>query len=164
MSDSFGTLLCLWGFSREEYWSGLPFPSSGDLSRPGIKPTFPALEGRFFTTEKPEKLTILGTCEQNIQNSPCLRSLHSTGENMQIRSTRCKLYMLKGDKGLLQWLISKKPACQGRRRKFSLWVGKIPWRRKWQPTPVFLPGEFHGQRSPAGYSPWGHESKTQPSN
>ena len=32
-------------------------------------------------------------------------------------------------------------------------VKKIPWRRKWQPTPVFLPGESHGQRSPAGYSP-----------
>jgi len=35
------------------------------------------------------------------------------------------------------------------------WVGKIPWRRAWQPTPIFLPGEFHGQRSLAGYSPWG---------
>ena len=35
------------------------------------------------------------------------------------------------------------------------WVGKIPWRREWQSTPVFLPGEFHGQRSLAGYSPWG---------
>ena len=34
-------------------------------------------------------------------------------------------------------------------------VRKIPWRRKWQPTPVFLPGEFHGQRSLAVYSPWG---------
>ena len=34
-------------------------------------------------------------------------------------------------------------------------VKKIPWRRKWQPTPVFLPGESHGQRSPAGYSLWG---------
>ena len=33
----------------------------------------------------------------------------------------------------------------------------MPWRRKWQPTPVFLPGEFHGQRSLAGYSPWGHK-------
>ena len=39
----------------------------------------------------------------------------------------------------------------------SPWVRKIPWRRKWQPTPVFLPGEFHGQRSLAGYSPWGHK-------
>ena len=35
------------------------------------------------------------------------------------------------------------------------WVGKIPWRRVWQPTPVFLPGESHGQRSLEGYSPWG---------
>ena len=40
---------------------------------------------------------------------------------------------------------------------FDPWVGKIPWRRKWQPTPVFLPGEFHGQRSQMGYSPWGQK-------
>ena len=37
------------------------------------------------------------------------------------------------------------------------WVEKIPWRRKWQPTPVFLPGESHGQRSLVGYSLWGHK-------
>ena len=37
---------------------------------------------------------------------------------------------------------------------FDLWFGKIPWRRVWQPTPVFLPGEPHGQRSLEGYSPW----------
>ena len=37
---------------------------------------------------------------------------------------------------------------------FDPWVGKIPWRREWQPTPVFLPGESHGQRSLVGYSPW----------
>ena len=48
------------------------------------------------------------------------------------------------------------PSCQSRRHKrrgFSPWVGKIPWRRKWQPTPVFLPGESHGQRSLAGCGP-----------
>ena len=48
------------------------------------------------------------------------------------------------------------PACQCRRCKrcrFHPWVGKIPWRRAWQPTPVFLPGESHGQRSLVGYSP-----------
>ena len=40
------------------------------------------------------------------------------------------------------------------------WVGKIPWRRAWQPTPVFVPGESHGQRSWGGYSPWdGTESE-----
>ena len=40
--------------------------------------------------------------------------------------------------------------------KESAWVRKIPWRMEWLPTPVFLPGEFHGQRSSVGYSPWGH--------
>ena len=44
-----------------------------------------------------------------------------------------------------------------KRPRFSSWVGKIPWRRAWQLTPVFLPREFHGQRSLAGYSPWGHK-------
>ena len=44
-------------------------------------------------------------------------------------------------------------SADGRKRhKFDPWVGKIPWRRKWQPTPVFLPGESHGQRSLEGCS------------
>ena len=38
---------------------------------------------------------------------------------------------------------------------FSPWVGKTPWKRKWHPTPAFLPRESHGQRSVVGYSPWG---------
>ena len=58
----------------------------------------------------------------------------------------------------------KEPACQCRRHRrhgFDPWVGKIPWSRKWQPAPVFLPGKSHGQRSQAGYSPWGcRESDT----
>ena len=41
---------------------------------------------------------------------------------------------------------------------FDSWIGKIPWRSAWQPTPVFLPGESHGQRTLAGYSPWRTES------
>ena len=40
---------------------------------------------------------------------------------------------------------------------FNPWVGKIPWRRKWQPTPVLLPGKSHGWRSLVGYSPWGRK-------
>ena len=51
-------------------------------------------------------------------------------------------------------------SCQHRRCKehrFNPWVRKIPWRRKWQPTPVFLAGKSHGQRSLAGYNPWGGE-------
>ena len=57
--------------------------------------------------------------------------------------------------GLPWWLSGKESACQGRRHGFDLWVRQIPWRREWLPTAVFLPGEFCGQRSPAGYSLWG---------
>ena len=46
---------------------------------------------------------------------------------------------------------------QGRRRRFSAWVGKISWRRKGQPTPGVLPGKSHGQRGLVGYSPLGHK-------
>ena len=48
-----------------------------------------------------------------------------------------------------------------KRRRFHPWVGKTPWRREWQLTPVFLPGESHGQRSLAGYSPCGCKSQSQ---
>ena len=50
----------------------------------------------------------------------------------------------------------KEPSCQSRgckRCRFNPWIGKIPWKRKWQPTPVFLPGKSHGQRNLASYSP-----------
>ena len=51
------------------------------------------------------------------------------------------------------WLSGKEFAYQCRRLRFSPWVGKILGRRKWQPTPAFLPGKSHGERSLAGYSP-----------
>ena len=62
--------------------------------------------------------------------------------------------------GLPRWLSGKEFACKSRRCRrlgFNPWVQKIPWRRKWQPTPVFLPRESHGQRSLVGCSPWGHK-------
>ena len=43
------------------------------------------------------------------------------------------------------WLSGKESTCSRRRCRFDPWVGKIPWRRKWQPTPVFLPGKSHGR-------------------
>ena len=54
-----------------------------------------------------------------------------------------------------RWLSCKESACQCRRYGFNPWVGKFPCRRKWQPTPVLLPGKSCGQRSLVGYSPWG---------
>ena len=53
-------------------------------------------------------------------------------------------------------MVKNPPANAGdiKRRGFDPWLGKIPWKRAWQPTPVFLPGKSHGQRSLAGYSLW----------
>ena len=59
--------------------------------------------------------------------------------------------------GLPRWCNGKEYACQCRRHKrrgFDPWVRKILWSRKWQPTPVFLPGKFHEKWSLVGYSPW----------
>ena len=54
--------------------------------------------------------------------------------------------------GLPRWLGGKESTSPCRRHGFNPWVGKIPWRRKWQSSPVFLPGESHGQRNLGGYS------------
>ena len=65
--------------------------------------------------------------------------------------------MTKNTQGLRWWLRGKESACQSRRCRFNPWVRKIPWWRKWQPTPVFLPGKSHGQKRLVGYSLWGHK-------
>ena len=72
-----------------------------------------------------------------------LRSLHLTHSKHSVNAVTIL--------GLPRWLSGKESACQCRRLGFNPWVGKIPWRRKWQPTP----GKSHGQRSLAGYSPSG---------
>ena len=62
--------------------------------------------------------------------------------------------------GLLRWLSGKESTCPCRRHRrleFDHWNEEIPWSRKWQPTPVFLPEKFHGLRSLAGCSQWGHK-------
>ena len=61
---------------------------------------------------------------------------------------------------LPRWHNDQESACQCKRcRKCGLdpWFRRIPWHRKWQPTPVFLPRKFHGQGSLVGYSPWGSQ-------
>ena len=57
--------------------------------------------------------------------------------------------------GLPRWLSCKESTCQCRRHGFDPWIGKIPWRRDWQPTPIFLPRESHGQRGLVGCYQWG---------
>ena len=69
--------------------------------------------------------------------------------------------VLRKYKGFPSGSSGKEPTCQCRRLKrcgFDAWVGKMPsWRRAWQPTPIFLPGKSHGQRSLMDYSPWGRK-------
>ena len=59
----------------------------------------------------------------------------------------------------VKYLPAVYPACLRRhqRHRFDPWVGKIPWKRKWQPSPVFLPGKSHGPRSLGGYNLWGRK-------
>ena len=79
----------------------------------------------------------------------------SPGKWQKFQNWRIFLRFTSSFYRLPRWLSGRESTCQCRRCRFDPWVGKIPWRRKWKPPPVFLPGEFHGQRSLVGYSPWG---------
>ena len=87
---------------------------------------------------------------------PVLDARDHSGGRKQATPCLHLVYGLQGE-GLPWWFRGKESACQCRRRRFSFWVSKIPWRKKWQPSPVFLPGKSHGQRSLAGCSAWGHK-------
>ena len=65
-------------------------------------------------------------------------------------TTKAFAICLYGDVPIPYSSVVKRICLQCRKPGFNLWVGKIPWRRKWQPTPVFWPGEFHGLCSPRG--------------
>ena len=95
---------------------------------------------------------------------PCLGSkLIATTEELNTHHIAVILCSGWGCRNLCLWVtillgfpggsVVKNLTC--RRPRFNPWVEKIPWRKKWQPTPVFLPGKFHGQRSLVGYRPQG---------
>ena len=115
-------------FSRQEYWSGLPFPSPGDFLKPGIEPRSPALQADALLSEP------LGKPNENPSNL---------------------FFLILWQNSFPGGSVVKEPACQSRRCTWNSCIWKIPWRKKCQLTPVFLPGESHGQRSLVGYNPWG---------
>ena len=131
-------------FSRSEYWSGQPFPSPGDLPSPGIKPRTPTFQVDSLPAEprgKP-KNTGVGSLSllQQIFQKPGIKP----------GSPALQAYSLPAE-------LPGKPKGSSKRR--------VTWRRKWQHSPLFLPGESHGKRSLVGYSPWGvTKSWTQLSN
>ena len=138
-------------FSRSEYWSGQPSSSPGDLPKPGIKPRSPALQVILY------QLSHKGSPRIQEQVASPSSSRSSQPRNQTRVSCIAGRFFtnlaVREDNG-------KEPACQCRKHRkcrFDPWVWKIPWRREQQHTPVFLPGESHGQRSLVGYSPWGYK-------
>ena len=112
-------------FSRQEYWSGLPFPFPGDLSDLGIELASAALAGKCSLPQR------------HLERAPFC------------------CYLTGSQASPIAQLVKNPPAMQ--ETAVQSWVRKIPWRRKWQPTSVFMPGKSHELRSLAGYSPWGHK-------
>ena len=95
----------------------------------------------------------------------CFNFLLPLINSLDMCTYNLKIYCLFNVKGFPGGASGKEPTCQCRRHKrcrFLLLVGKIPWRRAYQPTPVFLPGESYGQRRLAGYSPQGLKESDMP--
>ena len=91
-------LLLPWNFSRQESWSGLPFPSSGDLPNPGIKPPSPALQADDLQSEPPGKILLKSESESHsvvsdsLQSHGLCSSWNSPGQNTRVSS----LFLLQG--------------------------------------------------------------------
>jgi len=124
------------GFSRHEYWSGLPCPPPWYLPYPGVEPlslTSPTLAGWFFNT----------SANWKAQTSIYIYLFWIVYIEIM---TPCRIP---------RWLSGQCRSC--RKHGLDPWVGRIPWRRKRQPTPVLLLEKFRGQRGLVGYSSWGCE-------
>ena len=131
------------GFSRQEYWSGVPLPSPPSramltLIQDGVRAKGCILK----VVEVYAAFRLKGYFSISLPPPPPTHwpQIH------RHTHTYVYIYIYMG------FPVGKEPACQSRRS-----VRKIPWRRAWQSTPTFLPGEFLGQRSLAGNSPWGRK-------
>ena len=119
----------------------------------GFFPPDPGLQGASFG-DKQLWVTSLPCESLGVDSFLFTRSVHSLIESQVLLEPllgSCSRY------GLPKWHSGEESACQSRRHKrcgFDPWVEKIHWRWEWKPTPIFLPGEFHGQRSLADYSSW----------
>ena len=87
-------------------------------------------------------------CMYNLQNFVILSKV------LSFYCSKHRTCLISNNSSSSWWFIGKESTCQYRSCRFDPWVKKISWRRKWKPTPIFLPGKFHGQRRLVGYSPW----------
>ena len=136
------------------------------MEEPGRLQSMGSLESE--TTERfHSSLSCIGEGNGNPRQCSCLENPRDGGAWWAavygVAQSRTRLKRLSSSSssvvlnihGLPRWLSGEESTCQCRTLGFIPWVGKMPWSRKWQPTPVFLPGKFHGQRSLVGYNPWG---------
>ena len=129
-------LLCAWGFSRQEYWSGLPYPPPGDLPNPGIEPRPPTLQANSLLSEPPGK-PYKGVCKskrkrgKSFQNQSCVAvgegcSLQPNTHQPHSPSARSGLLSqraFRGQRGLLKVLLQLSSVGQVR-RVWRVWTGK----------------------------------------
>ena len=146
-----------------------------------VMPVSSALAGGCLSTVPPGKssgtdssLSIQGklapTCSQPVVSHSCpalINQLHLTYQagcgmeailGKEVAGSYCSYTKLQQIPQDFPYGSDSKSVClQCGRPGFDSWVRKTPWRRKWQPTPVLLPGDSHGGRSLVGYSPWGRK-------
>ena len=160
-------------FSRQEYWSGLPFQSPGDLPNPGIESGSPALLADYFPSEPPGKSNTVFLRNSKYRWRKKSKRLYMWNCIIFIHtSVLFKEKAMAPHSSTLAWKIpwTQEPGrlqSMGSLRVGHDWATSLSlftymhWRRKWQPTPVFLPGESLGRGSLVGCRLWGRtESDT----
>ena len=129
-----------------------PAGASGDRHHPPCPPPASCLYRNFSLLGTP----LVPKNKYHQRSEKCSKKgkqARRNSDSSAVKQAKGLSISLKGNRGFPGGTRGKEPACQCRRLVFDPWVGKIPWSRNWQPTPAFFPGESHGQRSLAGYSP-----------
>ena len=148
------------GFSRQEHWSGLPFPSPMHESESEVTQSCMTLSDPMDCSLPASSIhgifqasTGVGCHCSNWLGKANSFGPHTVLPNMLFNAFMNTFYAcFYPSLGFPRGSEVKESACNAGDGGFKLWIGKILCRRAWQPTPVFLPGESHGQRSLAGYS------------
>ena len=131
-------------------------PGSGRSPEKGMATHFPILAWRIPWTKEPGRIQSMRL--QRVRNDWATNTFTLLFYLLWLirwilLSSYCLCMRIFMIELLLQWLSGKEPACQCRklkRHRFDPWVGKIPWRRTWQSTPIFLPGKIPGTEEPGG--------------
>ena len=168
------------GFSRQEYWSGLPVPSPGESSQPRARTQVSCIVDRHFTiwaTREVLNYCIIIVSFKNMPFIVCQLWLNKLFENLLGKETYTTLVNIKK-----KWNVTELKPKYYTNESLSMLSNVLAfgltheiflnghirhtlrcsfWRRARQPTPVFLPGESHVQRTLAGHSPRGRRVRTQ---